>query len=174
MNEKTRNFGINVIIMSKDKIITEGGTLAEMEHGRNTSKIEKYDELAKDAGNRLRAYILSVSSGAIGILFFSLISKQSTQLTFYGKCSLFIAIIFFGITVLLCLYELGKEARRFFDVARELEKPEKDQNWEQNIRYKVCRDILIRMYYTTLFLALVSVSIYIYSILNIADIILIC
>ncbi|WP_262360752.1 hypothetical protein [Vibrio cholerae] len=39
-------------------------------------EINQYHGLAKDAGNRLRAYILSVSSGATGVFFLAL-SKDS-------------------------------------------------------------------------------------------------
>lgn len=35
-------------------------------------EISKYHGLAKDAGNRLRSYILSVSSGATGVFFLAL------------------------------------------------------------------------------------------------------
>ncbi len=128
-------------------------------------EITKYHELAKDAGNHLRAYILAVSSGATGVFFFVLTSENNTQLISSEKCLLLTAIISFVLTALLCLYELRVDAKRFFALAKELEKPEKEQEWIQNESYKNLRYWLIHLSYLTFGIAIISTSIYL--ILNI-------
>lgn len=123
-------------------------------------EILKYHELAKDAGNRLRAYILSVSSGATGVFFLALTKTGKTPLTCSEKWLLSIALVSFVITVFLCLYELRIDAQRFFSLAKELSKPESDRNWEQNEKFKSKRYWLIHSSYVTLGVAIISTSIY--------------
>ncbi|WP_417596414.1 hypothetical protein [Oceanospirillum sp.] len=123
-------------------------------------EISKYHELAKDAGNRLRAYILSVSSGATGVFFLALTKTDKTSLSCSEKWLLSIALISFVLTVLLCLYELRIDAKRFFSLAKELGKPQSDQNWEQNNSYKSKRYWLIHLSYVTLGIAILSTSVY--------------
>ncbi|ARO99375.1 hypothetical protein K08M3_24480 [Vibrio alginolyticus] len=66
-------------------------------------EINQYHELAKDAGNRLRAYILSVSSGATGVFFLAL-TKDGQKYSDLEQVLLSAALISFVITVVLCLY----------------------------------------------------------------------
>ena len=84
---------------------------------------QKYHQLAKDAGNRLREYILSVSSGATGVFFIALTKTGKTRLASSEQWLLTIALISFVITVALCLLELRVDAMRFFDHGMELDKP---------------------------------------------------
>ena len=98
-------------------------------------EIPKYHQLAKDAGNKLRAYILSISSGATGILFLFLV-KSENNLNILDKCLLSVSLLCFVSTVCICLYELNIDARRFFLLAKELKKPEKEQSWETNKKFK--------------------------------------
>lgn len=122
-------------------------------------EIFKYHELAKDAGNRLRSYILSVSSGATGVFFLSLTTGERA-LTAPQKWLLALALLAFVATVGLCLYELRVDAKRFFALAKELEKAEEDRRWEENERYKSKRYWLIHASYVTLGVAICATSIY--------------
>jgi len=124
------------------------------------NKISKYHELAKDAGNRLRSYILSVSSGATGVFFFTLTAGDDQILSTPEKWLLVLALLAFVSTAGLCLYELRIDAMRFFALAKELEKPEEDQSWDENERYKSKRYRLIHASYVTLGVAICATSIY--------------
>ena len=111
--------------------------------------IDTSHRLAKEAGNRLRAYILSFSSASVGIFFFTLTSKDVRLLS---KCERILvggALAFFVITVVLCLIELRVDAKRFFEVAKQLEKPEAERKWDLNSSYKKCRYWLIHISYVT-------------------------
>ncbi|WP_111638940.1 hypothetical protein [Marinomonas shanghaiensis] len=124
-------------------------------------EISKYHELAKDAGNRLRAYILSVSSGATGVFFLALTNKtDKNPLACSEKWLLSIALIAFVLTVVLCLYELRMDAKRFFSLAKELSKPETERNWDANEGFKSKRYWLIHSSYVTLGVAILSTSAY--------------
>lgn len=123
-------------------------------------EISKYHELAKDAGNRLRAYILSVSSGATGVFFLALTKTDESLLNYSEKWLLSIALIAFVTTVCLCLYELRVDAKRFFLLAKELEKTESERNWNKNESFKSKRHCLINLSYVTLGIAVISTSAY--------------
>ena len=122
--------------------------------------ISRYHELAKDAGNRLRAYILSVSSGATGVFFLALTKTEKAPLSHSDKWLLSIALISFVLTVLLCLYELRIDAKRFFALAKELDKPTNHRCWRQNESYKSKRYWLIHLSYVTLSIAILTTSVY--------------
>jgi hypothetical protein len=123
-------------------------------------EIFKYHELAKDAGNRLRSYILSVSSGATGVFFLALTGGGERSLSAPEKWLLALSLVAFVVTVALCLYELRIDAKRFFALAKELQKPEEEQRWEENERYKSKRYGLIHSSYVTLAIAIMATSIY--------------
>lgn len=123
-------------------------------------EIHNYHKLAKDAGNRLRAYILSVSSGATGVFFIALTKTGTNKLAPSEQWLLTIALISFVVTVALCLFELRVDAQRFFALAVELEKPKSEQNWKANERYKSKRFVLIHLSYATLGTAIISTSAY--------------
>ncbi|GIA35523.1 hypothetical protein [Vibrio cholerae] len=120
-------------------------------------EINQYHGLAKDAGNRLRAYILSVSSGATGVFFLAL-SKDSQTYSGPEKILLSVALIGFVITAVLCLYELRVDAKRFFALTQELKKPLDKQCWEANEKYKKKRYWLIHSSYVTLGIAMTTTS----------------
>ena len=111
-----------------------------------------YHRLAKDAGNRLKSYIIAYSSGATGVFFLALADAKAI-FTCWQKTCLTAAIFFFVSTTALCLYELHIDARRFFNVAKQLETPESEQSWELNERYKKLRVWLIYASYFTVALA---------------------
>lgn len=113
---------------------------------------DAYHALAKDAGNRLKGYIVGYSSGATGVFFLALADASATFTT-WQKVYLIAAIVFFVATTMICLYELHVDARRFFNVAKQLERPKAEQSWDLNERYKSRRVRLIYSSYVTVTLA---------------------
>ena len=105
-------------------------------------------------------YILSVSSGATGIFFLALTKTEKSPLSCTEKWLLSIALVSFVSTVVLCLYELRVDARRFFALAKELEKQQEKQSWEQNERYKSKRFWLIHLSYITLGIGIITTCAY--------------
>jgi len=131
-------------------------------------EIFKYHELAKDAGNRLRSYILSVSSGATGVFFFALTASSEQSMSTPQKWLLALALASFVVTVGLCLYELRIDAQRFFFLAKELEKPTETRSWDKNEYFKAKRFWLIHISYATLCVGILATSFYL--VLAITDI----
>jgi len=119
-----------------------------------------YHNLAKDAGNKLRAYILSVASGGTGIFFLALTKTDISKYSYLEKYLLLIALIGFVLTVALSLYELRIDAQRFFALAKELEKEEAQRTWCKNEAFKKKRLFIINFSYFSLGIAIVSLSIY--------------
>lgn len=76
------------------------------------------------------------------------------------KYILSIALLFFVFTITLCLYELRIDAQRFFLLAKELEKEEKEQKWETNKKLKSQRLKLMNASYITFVIAIISTCIY--------------
>lgn len=118
----------------------------------------EYHKLAKDAGNRLRAYILSMSSAATGVLFIMLVQAKTSNFTSLDKCLLLITIISFVSTVFLSLYELRIDAQRFFSIAKEYEKEESERNWTINEKLKNKRLVIINLSYVMITIAILSLS----------------
>ena len=125
-----------------------------------STESEKFHSLAKDAGNRLRAYILSVSSGATAIFFFTLTSKQASIFTTWEKWLVIIGLLGFVLTVAISLFELRIDAQRFFYLAKEVEKEEKEKDWKKNENYKKLRYRLIHLSYVTFGAGVIATSIY--------------
>jgi len=110
---------------------------------------DDFHALAKDAGNRLKGYILAYASGATGVFFLSLSSGGPTSFTSFERTFLVIALVLFVVTVAISLFELHIDARRFFNVAKQLERPESERTWTLNERYKALRVRLIYTSYVT-------------------------
>jgi preprotein translocase subunit SecG len=89
---------------------------------------DKYHEKAKDAGNKLKGNILSFSSVATGVFFFTLTGNDASGFSYLEKFMLLVAITFFALTVLLCLFELYIDSQRFFAIAKQMEKPEEGRD----------------------------------------------
>ena len=119
------------------------------------SGIQNFHELAKDAGNRLRSFILTVPSEATGVFSLSLTKSETSPLNCSEKWLLSIALINFALTVVLCLYELRIDTQCFFMLAKELEKPEEQRSWTQNDSFKRERYWLIHSSYVTMGLAII-------------------
>jgi hypothetical protein len=104
-----------------------------MEVSRVTnSRSDDFHKWAKDAGNKLRAYVLSYASGATAVFFLALSSKDVGTFTTLEKTCLIVALLLYVTTTLLCLYELHIDARRFFHVAKQLELPDNERSWKEN------------------------------------------
>lgn len=121
-------------------------------------EINTYHNLAKDAGNKLRAYILSMSSGATGVFFLALTRSDVHKFTSYEKWLLLSTLLAFVLTVIMCLFELRIDAKRFFELAKQLEKSKKDQQWSLNERYKSLRFSLIHGSYLPLSIGILCIS----------------
>jgi hypothetical protein len=115
----------------------------------------QFHALAKDAGNRLKSYILAYASGATGVFFLTL-ANTSVSYSRFEKTSLIAALLFFVLTVSACLYELHIDARRFFSVAKQLERPEHERKWDLNEKYKALRVALLYGSYLTVALGTVA------------------
>jgi hypothetical protein len=112
---------------------------------------------AKDAGNKLRAFVLSYASGATAVFFLALAGKDIKEFSFREKALLITALTFYVVTAILCLFELNVDARRFFFIAKQLEQPESERDWRQNDAYKRTRLGLIYGSYATATLATIAV-----------------
>jgi hypothetical protein len=108
-----------------------------------------FHTLAKDAGNRLKGYVLAYASGATGVFFISMSGKDAVNFSLWQKVFILVALIFFVATVALCLYELHIDARRFFNIARQNSLTEDQQEWGLNERYKRLRVRLLYSSYVT-------------------------
>jgi hypothetical protein len=118
---------------------------------------EDFHRWAKDAGNKLRAYVLSYASGATAVFFLALTSKDLQIFSTPEKWLLIVALVLFVCTAVICLYELHVDARRFFYVAKQLELPETERSWAKNAVYKKRRRTLIYSSYVTVTLATAAV-----------------
>jgi hypothetical protein len=118
---------------------------------------------AKDAGNKLRAYILSYSSAATGVFFLALTGRDVAIFTRPEKVLLVVALILYVTTAVLCLFELRVDARRFFHVAKQLPLDAKDQRWAENDTYKKLRLRLIYASYVTASFATIAMVVFLIS-----------
>ena len=118
---------------------------------------DDFHKWAKDAGNKLRAYVLSYASGATAVFFLALTGKDLQAFSTPEKWLLVAALVLFVSTAVLCLYELHIDARRFFYIAKQLELPETERSWAKNAVYKKLRRTLIYSSYVTAALATTAV-----------------
>jgi len=109
-----------------------------------------FHSLAKDAGNRLKSYILAYASGATGVFFLALSGSDAGKFSLWQKKLLLTALVFFVATVAICLIELHIDARRFFNIAKQNSLPQDQQDWRLNEKYKRVRVWLIYSSYITL------------------------
>jgi uncharacterized membrane protein len=116
--------------------------------------------LAKDAGNKLRAYILSYSSAATGVFFLALTGRDVTIFTPPEKVLLLVALVLYVITALLCLLELRTDARRFFHIATQIEQ---GGGFAENEHYRRQRLFLIYASYVTAGLATIAMVAFLVS-----------
>lgn len=126
----------------------------------------QFHTLAKDAGNKLKAYILAIASGGTAVIFTTLTSDNQPA-TAIERWSLLVAILGFILTVVLSLWELRVDAKRAFYIAKEHEKEPLEQDWVLNNYYKCLRLRLINLSYLCLSIAIIALVIYtIYKIVD--------
>ena len=121
------------------------------------AEADDFHRWAKDAGNKLRAYVLSYASGATAVFFLALTGKDLGAFSVGEKSLLIVALLLYVATAIICLYELHVDARRFFAVAKQHERPEHERVWDENARYKSLRLRLIYTSYITAALATLAV-----------------
>ncbi|MEM9237657.1 MAG: hypothetical protein AAGB14_12835 [Verrucomicrobiota bacterium] len=121
-------------------------------------KEEIFHGLAKDAGNRLLAYILSVASGGTGVFFLSLSGSDLPDYSTAERVCLLISLAAYVVTVVLCLLELRVDARRFFELAKKIESGEANADWRPNDRMKKVRFYLIHSSYVSIGIAIVTTT----------------
>jgi len=129
----------------------------------NKDSPDDFHKWAKDAGNKLRAYLLSYASGATAVFFLALAAKEASSFSTKEKYLLIVALVLFVVTAILCLLELHVDARRFFYVAKQLELPDDQRSWAKNESYKKLRLRLIFGSYLTASLATVAVVLFLIS-----------
>jgi hypothetical protein len=125
-----------------------------------TTSPDDFHKWAKDAGNKLRAYILSYASGATAVFFLALAGKDVSSFSAREQGLLITALVLFVLTAILCLFELHIDARRFFYVAKQLELPDDQRSWGKNDWYKKVRLRLIFGSYLTASLATAAVVVF--------------
>jgi hypothetical protein len=118
---------------------------------------EVFHELAKKAGDKLRAYVLSYASGATAVFFLALTGKDLQTFSTPEKALLIVGLLLFVVTAVLCLYELHIDARRFFHIAKQMERQQDERSWQENDAYKTLRVRLIYGSYLTVGLATAAV-----------------
>jgi hypothetical protein len=118
---------------------------------------DDFHKWAKDAGNKLRAYILSYASGATAVFFLALTGKDVGAFSRQEKWLLIVALVLYISTAILCLFELHIDSRRFFFIAKQLELPANERFWDKNEEYKKVRLGLIYGSYVTVALATAAV-----------------
>ena len=121
---------------------------------------DDFHKWAKDAGNKLRAYVLSYASGATAVFFLALTGKDLGSFSLGEKTALIAALSLYVATAVLCLVELHVDARRFFNVAKQLERPESERSWVENDLAKQLRLRLIYVSYITAAVATVAVMVF--------------
>ena len=119
----------------------------------------QFHTLAKDSGNKLRAYILAIASGGTAVIFTTL-TGDNQPVTNIEKWSLSVAIVGFFFTVALSLWELRIDAKRAYHIAKQYEKKRLKQDWSSNKYYNRLRLRLINLSYFSLATATIALAIY--------------
>jgi hypothetical protein len=91
---------------------------------------------AKDAGNRLAAFVTNFAAGAVAVFFLAL-TQTTLRFNPLEKITLILALVAFGITAFLRLYELHIDAKRFFEIAKQHAldgKPEQDWTFHEHLK----------------------------------------
>ena len=125
----------------------------------NKEESNQFHALAKDAGNKLRAYILAIASGGTAVIFATLTGDKQ-PVSVIEKYALLMALMGFILTVGLSLWELRIDAKRSFYIAKQHEKEESAQDWLLSEYYKTKRLGLINVSYVTLAIAITALATY--------------
>ncbi|MFM2057932.1 MAG: hypothetical protein RLY71_2317 [Pseudomonadota bacterium] len=108
-----------------------------------------FHKLAKEAGNRLSAYVTNFAAGAVGVLFLAAVQDGFGRLPAAARLGMLAALVLAVATVALRLGELHVDAQRFFEVAQQEARPKGMQDWARNQRLKRLRLRLIWASYWT-------------------------
>ena len=129
----------------------------------NTDNSQNFHDKAKESGNKLKNYILSLASAATGLFFIQLTNGTKNNFDSSDKWLLCISLFLFAITVFISLIELHIDSKRFFTIAKLKEDNAKDddERWGRNKYYKSLRLKLIYSTYCTLSIALLLTVIFI-------------
>lgn len=104
----------------------------------NQEQITTYHQNAKNAGNRLSAYVTNSCIGAVAVFFLALVDHEQTYSTL-EKTMLIIALLGFVFATLARFLELHFDARRFYQLAMQTDSHEDDQDWAQYETFKKYR-----------------------------------
>jgi len=104
----------------------------------NQEQITTYHQNAKNAGNRLPAYVTNSCIGAVAVFFLALVDHEQTYSTL-EKTMLIIALLGFVFATLARFLELHFDARRFYQLAMQTDSHEDDQDWAQYETFKKYR-----------------------------------
>jgi hypothetical protein len=104
------------------------GVVLDMEQSNEVRnrQIETFYRYAKEGGDRLRGYMLAGSVLGIGLFMFLPGMPGDSGIFMLG------AVLAYFVTMVLCLVELRMESVRYYTIAKELEKPEDEQDWKKN------------------------------------------
>jgi hypothetical protein len=142
---------------SPEAVLQLSKTEAAMERTSTDATTQEFHNRAKQAGDQLRAYIVSISAAATGMLFLNL-TDATRQFTNREKLAAAVAIVMFSTTVLLTLIELHLNARRFFEVARQRDRD--DADWTKNEQLKAARRKVMWGSYGTMIIGMVAALAY--------------
>ncbi|MDZ8119525.1 hypothetical protein [Pontiella agarivorans] len=115
-------------------------------------KIHEFHNRAKAEGDKLKAYVLSISAAGSGI-FFATLSFKDLSITKTEQALILIGLVFFSLTVVSCLIELHLNAKRYFNHAKAHENPEDE---EQDKKHKVLAKWRLRVVWTSYVLLLIG------------------
>ena len=121
---------------------------------------QDFHKQAKDAGNKLRAYILSYSSAATGVFFLALTGRDLQTFSPLEKWLLVAALVLYVLTAVLRLLELRVDALRFYNIGEQLKQHRDNQSWGLNEEYKARRLRLIYSSYVCVSLATLAMVCY--------------
>lgn len=115
-------------------------------------KINEFHNRAKAEGDKLKAYVLSISAAGTGIFFAALSFKELT-ISKAEQTLILVGLIFFSLTVVACLIELHLNARRYFSGAKAHENLE-DKKEEK--KYRALKKWRLNVVWISYFLLLVG------------------
>jgi len=123
--------------------------------------VADYHKQAKDAGSKLKAYVLTYASAAAGVYFLALAGgSKDAVLSTMQKWILLVSICFYMATVIVCLVELHIDAKRFYSLAKQMETLPEFRSWDEYSGYKRVRLKLIYASYVTALIATCGSMIY--------------
>lgn len=104
----------------------------------NQEQITTYHQNAKNAGNRLSAYVTNSCIGAVAVFFLALVDHEQTYSTL-EKTMLIIALLGFVFATLARFLELHFDARRFYQLAMQTGNHVDHQDWKLYETFKKYR-----------------------------------